>query len=201
MSDPQTHLILDIETLSTKPNAVVLSLACVPFQFEVTRSFDEYIKRGFYVKLEVESQFKVGRRAQKETVDWWLMQSAEARLVTKPSDEDVDTRAALAMFSDYVKHIRENDGFDNDCFVWSRGSNFDFPIMESLHDSYQLHPPYSTLSIRDLRTMFDVLTGGTRGQYNPRRGTPRNFLEHNALHDVCMDAIRCNDIFEVMTGE
>ena len=201
MSENQTHLIIDIETLSTKPNAVVLSLGCVPFQFENKKPFEKYLEDGFYVKLDVKAQIEAGRKMQKETVDWWLSQSAEARLVTKPSEEDVDPRDALEQFSRYVDSLRKFEGFSDDSFVWSRGSNFDFPIIESLHDTFGLKPPYSTWSIRDLKTMFDVLTGGTRGQYHPKSGTPKGFLKHNALHDVCMDAVRCNDLFEGLTSE
>lgn len=201
MSENQTHLIIDIETLSTKPNAVVLSLGCVHFQFESRKTFSEYLENGFYVKLDVKAQMDSGRKMQKETVGWWLSQSAEARLVTKPSAEDVHPRDALEQFSRYVSSVRQFEGFDDNCFVWSRGSNFDFPIIESLHDTFGMQTPYSTWSIRDLKTMFDVLTGGNRGQYQPVSGTPREFLKHNALHDVCMDAIRCNDIYEVMTSE
>lgn len=201
MSENQTHLIVDIETLSTKPNAVVLSLGCVSFQFETKKMFSEYLENGFYVKLDIKAQIEAGRKIQKDTVDWWLSQSAEAKLVTKPSNEDVHPLDALKQFSRYVSSLRTFEGFSDNSFVWSRGPNFDFPIIESLCDTFKMKPPYSTWSIRDLKTMFDVLTGGTRGQYNPKIGTPKGFLKHNALHDVCMDAVRCNDIYQEMTSE
>ena len=40
---PIYHLILDIETLAINPNAVVLSIACVPFVLEVHTYFNELI--------------------------------------------------------------------------------------------------------------------------------------------------------------
>lgn len=199
-NSPQTHLIVDIETLSTRPSAVVLSLACTAFQFEVPQSFNYYVENGFHVKIEVEPQIRAGRKIDQDTVDWWLKQTPEARLITKKSADDTSPADALDQFRLYIENLRKHHGYDDKGFVWSRGSNFDFPIIETLHHDFEKKLPFSNWRIRCLKTMFDVMTGGDWGQYEPESGTPKGFLKHNALHDTAMDAIRCTDIFRVTSG-
>jgi hypothetical protein len=45
MSEFLTHLVVDIETLAKTERAVVLSIACVPFVFEIETNFSELLSK------------------------------------------------------------------------------------------------------------------------------------------------------------
>lgn len=195
MTEKMQHILLDLETLGTRENAVVLSLGAVAFSlYEGEKNdYDAYILNGFYVKFSVEDQIKTwGRKTEPGTLAWWRDQGEEARKVLKPSKDDVSMIDGLTMFNAWIK---ATPGYKfKDSYVWSRGTYFDFPKIESMYDQAGLECGFNTWKIRDVRTYIDILTGDTWGKYNPRKA-PQNFVAHHALHDAAMDAYRMVEIF------
>ena len=67
------HAMIDLETLSTNPNAVVLTVGGV--------KFDPYTNaepnQGMYFRMDVDSQTAKGREVMQETLDWWSTQPKE----------------------------------------------------------------------------------------------------------------------------
>jgi hypothetical protein len=61
------HAMIDLETLSTKPNATILTIGGV--------KFDAYTRvepsQGLYHRIDVDSQVAMGRDVMDETVEWW----------------------------------------------------------------------------------------------------------------------------------
>lgn len=196
-----THIVIDIETLSTKPNAVILSVACVPFVLEEHTYFKDLLNKGIYIKFNASDQIKKYKRdVDKKTIDWWKTQPQEVfDAEVKPSKRDVDSITGLTVLNKFVSSI---DGFNTKkSYVWSRGNNFDFPILESLYDDVGIGLPYNTWNIRDIRTAIDILYGTDNGKYTLRFGN-EGFINHNPLHDAAMDAARLNELFWIaVNGE
>ncbi len=69
-----THqIMIDIETLSTEPNAAILSIGAVLFSVEQKK-----IIRTFTINIKMESSINYGHISP-ETVQWWMEQPYQAR--------------------------------------------------------------------------------------------------------------------------
>ena len=62
--------MLDLETLSTRPWSVVLTLGAIKFS-----PWDDDVDqtRGLYLKPDVDEQLGLDRHVQDETVAWWYI--------------------------------------------------------------------------------------------------------------------------------
>lgn len=189
------HIVFDTETLGIRENAIVLSIGAVAFEMEpgTKNDYDRYILDGFHVKFSIKDQLHTWKRSVDEgTVEWWKGQSEEAKKILKPSPNDVTMAEGLTQLNDWIKSI---DGYKwNSSYVWSRGTYFDFPKMESMYHQAGVKCGFNTWKIRDVRTYIDILTGVDNGKYEPDR-QPENFIAHDALHDAAMDAYRMVEIF------
>ena len=60
------HAMIDLETLSTNPNATILTVGGV--------KFDAYTSaepaQGMYFRVDVDSQTAMGRDVMQDTLDW-----------------------------------------------------------------------------------------------------------------------------------
>ena len=159
------NIIFDTETLGVRENAVILSLSCVPFIFEKRDYFENYLKTGFKIKFNVKEQIqKYKRDVEKFTVDWWEKQDKIIRDENiKPSLLDVSLLDGLKSLSTYIALL----GYDfNKSYVFSRGSYFDIPKIESLYGNVNLKLPFNSFKIRDVRTYIDILYGVDDGNYD-----------------------------------
>lgn len=197
-NDALTHLFFDIETLGTRPGSLILSLACVPFQFETRVPFKQYLKDGLYIKFDPLEQIKSGRIVDRDTVNWWKAQGEEAKKVTMSSKDDVSVDEGFDILKTFID---ESDYDPKESYVWSRGCYFDFPIIESLYDSKGVVVPYNGWKIRDARTFFDVFGGSNRGEYNLINGTPPEFVKHNSLHDAALDSLKMVELYSRVAEE
>ena len=69
------HAMIDLETLSTNPDAVILTVGGV--KFNPYNSVEP--SQGMYFRVDVDSQTKQGRDVMEDTLDWWSNQPAEIR--------------------------------------------------------------------------------------------------------------------------
>ena len=198
---PLCHLMLDLETLGTDPDAVVLSIACVPFFLEVHTYFSELVLSGFCVKLDVKEQVKTYNRSIEDNVmKWWKTQPKEVfDSMVRPAPGDMSLKDGLTHLNKFVTGVK---GYQfNQSYVWSRGNNFDFPILKSLYQACGIGVPYNDWRVRDVRTAIDIMAGTSDGQYR-LQFSGDGFIAHNPLHDAAMDAARLNELFyKAMEGD
>jgi hypothetical protein len=155
---------------------------------------------GFYVKFNVKEQIKTyDRLVEDDVVKWWKTQPKEVfDAMVRPSSEDVNLREGLILLNKFVSNIK---GYNfKKSYVWSRGNNFDFPILKSLYNSAEMGVPYNDWKIRDVRTAIDIMAGTDDGKYELRWGN-EGFIAHNPLHDAAMDAARLNELFYIATQD
>lgn len=188
-----THLCIDTETLGIEPNAVVLTIGCVPFDFENPRSFKELVKDGFYVKIDVADQIRNYKRStDPDTIGWWKNQGADAKKILAPSEYDVPMDKALRALT---RFIEASEYRYKESWVWSRGNLFDFGKLESMYTSIGQKEPYNGFMQRDIRTMIDCFCGTTNGKIKAL-GSRDGFIAHNALHDAANDAATMIEVFQ-----
>ena len=68
------HIMLDLETMGTGPNAAITAIGAVKFDPDKGE-----IVETFYFKVNLESSVKQGGVIDASTVIWWLGQNEEAR--------------------------------------------------------------------------------------------------------------------------
>lgn len=159
--------MLDLETLSTRPEAVILTIGAVKFD-----PYSDYIdiENGLYHRVNVDEQTALGRHVQEETLNWWGKQDPE--VFEEAMSED--NRIGL---DDFCKDLnRFLVGVEN---IWAQGPVFDIAILENLYRQLVKPTPWQFWQIRDSRTLFGV------------HGDPREkgrAAAHNALMDCVYQA-------------
>ena len=69
-------VMLDLETLATSPDSVILTFGAVKFD---PFNPDKEMTNGLYMRVDVDEQIGLGRRVDEGTVAWWGTQSEEVR--------------------------------------------------------------------------------------------------------------------------
>jgi len=130
------NVAIDLETFSTREDAVVVAIAAVPF--------DETGPTGvpFYVTVDPRTQPE--RHIDAATVDWWLQQSESAR--TALTVERYSADGAAWMF---------NRSFQSpeDTLYWGYGAAFDNVILRSFLRSRGYNNQLTYRNDRCLRTL------------------------------------------------
>ncbi|QIG72751.1 exodeoxyribonuclease protein [Rhizobium phage RHph_Y65] len=178
------HIMLDFETLDTKPSAVVMSVGIVafdPLANDTIETLRNDPHRKLYLNLQFDDQIKNGRTISEDTIRWWFEDKlAEARSKLKSTDL-VSTPLALTLIDNFIlKHdIR---------YSWGNGSDFDNAIYDDLHRTFNRLNRIKYKNKRCARTIF----GMTNKKYNPK---DFNILEHDAIEDCYFQILRLQDMF------
>jgi hypothetical protein len=159
------HVMVDIETLGTRPGSVILSIgAC---------RFDESgigVAR-FYRPIDVFDSLMNGLTVDTTTVGWWRMQSAEARGALAPGRPLVETLGAFQAFLNAVEGS----------YLWAKGPDFDCVLLDAAYQATGVKRPWRYNLTRDVRTILS--TAGL----SPVNRDPGE-VEHNALGDAVYQA-------------
>ena len=159
-------IMLDIETLATSPDAVVLTFGAIKFDpFDTSKEMSD----GIYFRLDVDEQIDLGRRVDQGTVAWWGTQSAEVR-------EEALGETDRASLDDFTKAL--NKFVVGATRIWAQGPVFDIVILENLYRQIGKPAPWQYYSIRDSRTLLKALGDDRKG----------GALLHNALADAVSQA-------------
>lgn len=176
--------MLDLETLATSPDALVVSVGAVIFDPNT-----DVLGPTFYAELsDLPLQQERGRRIDANTVVWWMAQDAMARQVfaEKPDDAPnrLTTSGALLSFMELVAAAGGRDAR-----IWGNGADFDNIIWGSLYGDFGLKRPWSYSKNRCFRTM--------KAGY-PHVKVAREGVHHNALDDAITQAKHLQAIMKAM---
>lgn len=169
--------MLDIETLSTRPESVVLTLGAVKFDPWADEVDTE---SGLYLRIDVDEQLALDRHVQQETVDWWGTQPEDVREEALGEQE----RTALNDSIDQLNRFLVGSNS-----IWCQGPAFDIVILENLYRQLGRPTPWQFWQIRDSRTLFGV------------HGDPREKGRtgaHNALIDCYYQARAVQHIYKTV---
>lgn len=185
-------VMLDIETLGTETNAVVLSIGAVKFRLD-TRD-NQYTladeSRSFYAVLDIEDQERRGRKRDPGTERWWKTQSYKARSVFTEEKEDVD--GVLDALCNFFEGVRR---------VWGNGNMFDNAIIQSLLDDYDKEYPVhytGDLDVRTLTYVWNTVYGAIKRTLRPK--IKFKGVEHNALDDAKRQTMEVQSMFSDLKG-
>ncbi len=177
MEKKDLHLMLDIETASTRQDAAILSIAIVPFD---PMGEDAPLKgmNPFHTAIDLTSCFLEGDHIDADTQRWWQRQEPASRIALL-KEKKFDVRHAIQETCFYLAHLAET----HELVMYSRGMDFDFPILEHALRKYVdvKELPYKYWDKRDVRTI--LATAGVS-----RDDVPRVGHAHDALGD-CLTQI------------
>jgi len=154
------HVMIDLETMGTRPNAPIIAIGAVTFDANAT--YDE-----FYVNIDLESAVNDSHAVvDPKTVLWWMEQSGEARSALRGDKKKILT--ALYEFRDWLKPDKPEG-------VWGNGASFDNTILSETYRRMNLTPPWPFWADRCYRTMKNMY---------PQIEMDRSGVHHNALDDA-----------------
>lgn len=159
--------MVDLETLSTRSNAVILVIAGIKFDRQRVETLDEPVETmdTFYRRVHIQSCVDVGMHIDPETEAWWKTQSTEM-YEENFGKERVPLQTALEDFKKW---------YGKSTLVWSNGASFDIPILDEAYLRCNQKSPWKYWEIRDTRTIYDI---GNVKSYN----LPK-INNHHALYD------------------
>ena len=178
-------VVLDLETLGSVNNSVILSVGMVAVDSTKDYTFDELIKDGYYAKLDVKSQVDAGRKIHKDTLQWWSEQGEAAQHILKPSPKDMHWSK---LREDMISWLTDQGVDTHKVKVYSRGSHFDIGL---LHDLFRITEgvsqddlPWRYWNIHDSKTVVFTLLGRDVWDMGVE---PEGFIHHDCLHDAARE--------------
>ena len=182
------HIMLDIETLDTTSNAMVLSIGAVAFD-----PFSKELGEKFYVEFthDLDAQQRMGRTISADTVVWWMQQGAAAKQVFADLAPEGVRRVSTAQgLAEFASFVARNGG--KEAQLWGNGADFDNVIVGSLYGAFGLVKPWSYSRNRCFRTIKRLFGENLKIE---RQGT-----HHNGLDDAITQAVHLQEIFACMTS-
>jgi len=141
-----SDVMVDIETLSTSPNSLILTIGAIKF------SRNKEVKKledldTFYVRINQNSCEKLKMDISEDTLDWWNSQSEEARYEAFINKDRIDLKEALINLTKFLKNCK---------YIWAHSPNFDCIILENAYKLCNLEVPWKFYNLRDTRTLYDL---------------------------------------------
>lgn len=169
-------IMIDIESLDTSPNCVILTIGAVRFDPK---------GMGVVERLELrptidEQTEQFNRVINEDTLRWWGEQSPEAL------DEAMGDRDRLP-FKDCMEALYKFCW--NRRAVWSNGASFDIVAMESAWRNLGMRIPWPYYTVRDTRTLYEIAGVSLKDK---KYGTSTT---HKAVEDAEHQAIVVQDAY------
>ena len=173
------HIMLDLETLGTDSNAVVVSISAVEFDLDTGKQGSD-----IEIGLNLLEQALNGGIIDTSTLSWWSSQSAKAKssLLRIPVLSIDD---ALDKFNTWIESI---DHDLKDIKLWGNGATADNVWVRNLYRRHNIDfvlPYWCDCDVRTLVTISGIST----------RDYKFTGLKHNGIHD-CLHQIKyCTDAY------
>lgn len=162
-------VMIDIETLGTKPGCVILSIGAIQFHPKSST----YNSKTFYSVIDIGGQVISGLTVDPDTLKWWREQSIEAQEVITRGDRD-SLSVALKYLAEFCTGANK---------IWAKPPDFDLAILEFAYDLTGISVPWTFRQKVDVRVIdylanvFDIPLPDFEG------------VKHNAESD-CVNQIR-----------
>lgn len=165
--------MLDLETLATSPNSVILTFGAVKFDpFDANKPMDQ----ALYFRIDIDEQIALGREVNDGTVEWWSKQAKATKDDAFCEDDRIDLDSFTKELNKFLVGVNR---------IWAQGPVFDIVILENLYRQLGKPVPWNYYTIRDSRTLLKAL-GDTR------------IFDSNSLHNALADSI--NQVVAIQTA-
>lgn len=179
-----TNMMIDLETLDTRPSAVVFQVGVLVFKDVLggdTRGNIILEKKIFH--LDILEQIMAGRTVDQDTVLWWAEQNPDA---WRRHPDDIRR-------TDYTfKEISRMYGEHGVGCLWANSPSFDCVLMRSLREDLDIQWEFPSFrEDMDLRTVKRLFQMKGRKMETSGKATTHNALQdcedqfHDAVHYLC----------------
>lgn len=167
--------MIDIETIDTCPEAVVLSVgAC---------KFDPYSNAEphgqTHWRISIEEQLTRGRTASDSTIEWWARQDPKIRDAAFSEEGRIPVETFMAEFNRWLVGVDK---------IWCQGPQFDMVILENLFTQFGVHKNWAYWQVCDSRTLFNLMPE------DPRKSIRQQ--AHDALADAYYQALSVQKVYK-----
>lgn len=138
------HVMLDLETLGTRPGSVILSIGAAAFDPNGAGVSDT-----FHVAIDQTTAQQSGLRIEADTVLWWMdpaRAGAREALLKLPR---LSLRIALLEFDKWLGRLAPPDART----IWGNGANFDNVLLRAAYEACWLTTPWTYRDDRCFRTL------------------------------------------------
>lgn len=162
-----TKVMLDLETLGTRPGCKIVSISAVTFGINRNFQFDVFIKIDSQPLLHTEPA----------TYNWWMKQDPVLMKFTLENPHAVPLTQALYMFSEWYRGLpgREKS-------IWGNSAAFDCGILRAAYEYLGIDVPWDThraeRCYRTLKSEFGSLVKEPAFEGQQHRGL------HDARHQA-----------------
>ena len=175
------HIMIDIETMGTRPTAPIVSFGAVAFDADG-------IHKKFYRVVDLDSAVAAGAVIESGTVMWWLAQSDDARAaltndITEPLSD------VLVAFHEFVSALPGGPGAVRG--VWGNGATFDNVLVAEAYKRLDMLVPWPFWKDRCYRTVKNMF---------PAVELIREGTHHHALADAETQALHLIEISKLAEG-
>ena len=101
----------------------------------------------FYVRVTQDSCKKLNMEVNKDTLEWWNLQSEESKYEAFINKDRIQIKDALINLSKFLKNSK---------YIWAHSPNFDCIILENAYKLCNLEIPWKFYNLRDTRTLYDL---------------------------------------------
>lgn len=171
--------MIDIETLGTSHNALILSIGAVQFN-------DHGTYGEVYLEIDPASANEAGLKIDPMTVLWWMKQSDEARSKITHMHAPMPLRDALQSLAAWMDKVEPEF---NARQVWGNASTFDNVILGNAFKAVGLKQPWPFWGDRCYRTLKNLV---------PQIPYERTGTAHAALDDARSQARHAAAILQAL---
>ena len=164
-----SHVMCDLETLDTRPSAIILSIGACRMDPQTGEISDP-----FYRAVQVETCRDAGLTSSEATANWWAQQSEEAKRVLS----DPGAVSLLQALSDFNTYLYMLPGGASRAKLWGNGSDFDNVILSHAYEALGLDAPWRFYNNRCYRTVKSAM------KHLCIKEPERIGTYHNALDDA-----------------
>lgn len=192
------YLVLDTETLDTKPTGCITALSVIVFDPAVIEPFEDLVKRALTIKFDWQEQIKLGRTTSESTLDFWRKpENREAfNACVKPNENDV----SILNLNDILKEYLTEHGYidtindrNKNNLAYSRGNAFDFSLLENIYEQIGEPMLLPFWSYRDVRTEIDAVYSHVDENHRCDGYIDgfniEGMIKHNSAHDCARDIL------------
>lgn len=168
----KTRVMIDLESLGTKPGCAILEIGAVPFTKEGPDQ-----SNPFHARISPESNEEHGLTAEAGTAEWWMQQPDKARQAVT-GGKDLST--VLENFAFWIGDVQPEE-------MWAKSPEFDCAILRAAYEAVGIECPWPFYINRDVRTAYSLAGEPDLMQ----KGT-----SHTALADAIYQARKVAKCFE-----
>lgn len=183
------NIMLDIETLGTESNSVILSIGAAFFNIE-TGDIGETFHRHIGIKDSIQN----GLNMNTDTILWWLKQSKESQeKLVEGQQVGYSLESSLQEFTKFCWSgpMYPSTGSVSSCQIWGNSARFDCGLLQNAYNKLGMAIPWDFRKERCLRTLVSFAPDVAKDWV--RTGTA-----HDALDDCRNQIGYCCEIWKTL---